>query len=132
MPAFYKIDKERRVVMSAASGLFSLADAVSHTDKLLKDPDFDPRFSQIADFTQVTGIDLSAEDVHRLAESGVFSPRSRRAFIVPNDVLFGLGRRFGMLRETMARRASASFGALKRPWIGCSPRARAPNHRKTC
>lgn len=44
MPAFYKIDKERRVVLSTASGVFTLADAVSHMDKLSKDPDFDPSF----------------------------------------------------------------------------------------
>ncbi len=51
MPLFYKIDKERRLVMSTGSGVFSVADAVSHMEKLSKDPDFDPGFSQIADFT---------------------------------------------------------------------------------
>lgn len=45
MPAFYKIDKERRLVLSTAWGVFSLADALSHQRKLPKGPDFDPSFS---------------------------------------------------------------------------------------
>lgn len=59
MPAIYKIDKERRLVLTSASGVFTLADAVSHMERLSKDPDFDPSFSQIADFTQVTRVELS-------------------------------------------------------------------------
>lgn len=90
MPAFYKIDKERRLVMSSASGVFSMSDALSHTEKLSKDPDFHPSFSQIADFTQVTRIELSPDDVRILAQRSLFSPDSRRAFIVRNDHAYGL------------------------------------------
>ncbi len=45
MPAYYKIDKERRVVMSTVAGVFTLADGLAHQEKLLKDPHFDPSFS---------------------------------------------------------------------------------------
>lgn len=130
MAQFYKIDKERRLVLSTASGVFSRADAVGHMQKLLKDPDFDPSYSQIADFTQVTEIELTTQDVHELAESAVFSAQSRRAFIVPNDVAYGLGRMFGMLRENQGEMGFASFAIWRRPWIGCSPRARVPEARK--
>ena len=98
MPAFYKIDKERRLVMSSASGVFTLADAVSHMERLSKDPDFDPSFSQIADFTQVTRVELSSDEIRRLAQRGIFSGHSRRAFIAPNAVTFGIGRMFETLR----------------------------------
>lgn len=37
MPAFHKIDKERRLVMSSASGVFPLADGLSRMDMLSKD-----------------------------------------------------------------------------------------------
>lgn len=99
MPSFYKIDKERRLVMSSASGVFTLADAVSHMDRLSKDPDFDPSFSQIADFTQVTRIALSSDEIRRLAQRGLFSSHSRRAFITPNETIFGIGRMFETLRS---------------------------------
>ena len=113
MPQFYKIDKERRLVLSTASGVFSRADAVGHMQKLLKDPDFDPSYFQIADFTQVTKIELTAQDVHELAQRSVFSPQSRRALLVRNDVAYGLGRMFGMLRESQGEMGIRVFRNLE-------------------
>ena len=54
MPAFFKIDRERRLVMSTFSGVFTLADGLSHQEKLLRDPDFASSFSQLLDCTHVT------------------------------------------------------------------------------
>jgi hypothetical protein len=99
MPVFYKIDKERRVVLSSGSGTLTLADAKAHQQRLANDPDFDPSLSQIADFTQFTQFDLSSEDIRQMAERSLFSPHSRRAFIVPNDFAFGLARMFEILRD---------------------------------
>jgi hypothetical protein len=99
MPVFYKIDKERRVVLSSGSGTLTIADAKVHQQRLASDPDFDPSFSQIADFTQFTQFDLSSEDIRQMAERSLFSPESRRAFIVPNDFAFGLARMFEILRD---------------------------------
>lgn len=99
MPLFYKIDKERRLVLSSGSGLFSLSEAKAHQQRLLNDRDFDPSFSQIADFSQFTKFDLSANEIRQMAEKSVFSAQSRRAFIVPNDFAFGLGRMFQILRD---------------------------------
>ena len=109
MPAFYKIDKERRLVMTAASGVLSLADALSHLERLSKDPDFDPSYTQIADFMQVTKIELSAQNIHDLAQRSIFSPQSRRPFIVPSDVAYGLARMFEILRENKAKRELPFF-----------------------
>ena len=99
MPLFYKIDKERRLVLSSGSGPFSLADAKAHQQRLLNDRDFDPSFSQIVDFSQFTKFDLSANDIRQMAERSVFSAQSRRGIIVPNDFAFGLGRMFQILRD---------------------------------
>ena len=54
MPAYFRIDKERKLVMSTISGVFTLADGLAHQDILLKDLDFDPSFSQLLICTQVT------------------------------------------------------------------------------
>jgi hypothetical protein len=99
MPVFYKIDKERRLVLTSGSGTLTLADARAHQQELSKDPDFDCSFSQIADFTQFTKFDLSSDDIRQMAEMSLFSPQSRRAFIVPNDFAYGLGRMFQILRD---------------------------------
>ena len=123
MPGIYKIDKERRLVLSLASGVFSRADAAGHMERLLKDSDFDPSYSQIADFMQVTESDLSLQDIHELAEKSIFSARSRRAFIAPNDVAYGLGRMFGTLRENQGDTGIRIFRILEEAldWVFSKP-----------
>lgn len=113
MPEFYKIDKERRLVLTTGSGVFTFADVVSHMDKLSTDPDFDPSFSQIADFTHVTRIELSADDIRRLAQRTIFSPHSRRAFIAANEAAFGIGRMFEILRGLEGEKGIRIFRTLE-------------------
>lgn len=86
-------------MLSTASGVYTLADCLDHNRKLSADPEFDSSFSQLADFTHVTKIDASPEDVRLLAEYSVFSPPSRRAFIMPADLAFGMGRMYEIIRE---------------------------------
>jgi len=99
MPAFYKIDKEHKLVLTTASGVFDLETALAHRERLANDPDFSPSYSQLLDFTQVTEVNLNAEDVRKIAERSVFWPCSRRAILVHDTVLYGFSRMFGMLRE---------------------------------
>jgi hypothetical protein len=113
MPAFYKIDKERRLVLSSASGILTSSDALSHQQRLASDPDFDPSFSQIADFTQVSQIRLSPDDIRQLAQRSIFSPHSRRAIIVPNDLAYGFARMFEMLREDQGDVGTRVFRTLE-------------------
>ena len=123
MPAFYKIDKERRLDLSSASGVFTLADALSHMENLSKDPDFDPSFSQIADFTQVSRIELSSDEIQRLAQRGIFSAHSRRAFITPNEVTFGIGRMFETLRSFEGEKGIGIFRTLEEALEWVFPRS---------
>jgi hypothetical protein len=57
MSAYYNIDKELRLV-STGSGVLTMTDALAHQEKLLKDPDFSPRFCQLMDLTQVTNVEF--------------------------------------------------------------------------
>jgi hypothetical protein len=99
MPVSYQIDKARRLVTSIASGYLTAAHLLAHQRQLLGDPDFDPTCSQIVDCTAVTGIDLSAQDVHAVTATTIFSPHSRRALLVTTDEQFGFFRMFKMIRE---------------------------------
>lgn len=119
MPAFYKIDKERRLVMSTGAGILTMAETLAHQNKLANDPDFDPSFSQLMDFTQVTQIELNANDIRRLAQRSIFSPQSRRAFIMPNDAAYGLGRMYETFRESAGEHGIGVFRSLEEAldWI---------------
>lgn len=99
MPAFYKIDKERRIVMSTGSGKLTKDDLMGHQDRLLKDPDFDPSFSQLYDFTNATEAAFQTSDIETFAKRDVYSPSSRRAIVVAKDEHYGLARMFQTYRE---------------------------------
>lgn len=112
MPAFYKIDKEHRVVLSTASGVFDLAAALAHQDQLLADPDFDPSYSQLLDYSHVTDVRIDANDIRKLAERSVFWPCSRRAMYVTRDIEYGFARMFEMLRENAGEKGIRVFRNL--------------------
>ena len=113
MPAYFKIDRERRLVMSTFSGVFTLADGLSHQEKLLRDPDFASSFSQLLDCTHVTKIELEPEDVRTLAQKAIFSSNSRRAILVSSDLAFGLARMFVIFRESLGEKGVCVFHDLE-------------------
>jgi hypothetical protein len=112
MPFSYKIDKERKIVMSTGYDVFTLADALEHQEKLRKDPNFDPSFCQLMDFTHVTKLDLRGDDVRRLAQASIFARDSKRAILVTNDTAFGLARMFAILRSTLGEEGIQAFRNL--------------------
>jgi len=119
MPAFYHIDKDRKLVMSTASGLLTRNDLSTHMQNLLKDPDFNPAFSQLADFSHITGQELTADDVRDIARTNVFNPNSRRAFIVADDQSESLAEMFAILRDAAGERGLRVFRTLEEgiDWI---------------
>ena len=109
MPADFFIDAQRGMVFSKAKGVLTWADVVGHMDRLQSHAEFCPEFNQLSDFREVTAIALSHEDVKELAKRTIFSPRSRRAFVVFGDWQFGIGRIFGTYREMEGETGIAIF-----------------------
>ena len=109
MPAEYKIDQARRLVLSVGSGVVTMADLQGHQERLRKDPEFEPRFSQLLDFTGVTKLELGANDIRQLALKPIFSSTSRRAVLTMNDEAFGFARLFETLRHVWGERGIRVF-----------------------
>ena len=99
MPAEYTIDKLSGGVFSSAYGIITDQDAYSHQDRLRNDPEFNPGYFQLFDFTKVTQADISTEAIHLLAERNPFGQGSHRAFVVPSDLMYGLSRMFQILTD---------------------------------
>jgi hypothetical protein len=112
MPAFYKIDRPRKLVLSTGYGVLMPDELEKHMQRLAQDPDFDPNFSQLADFTHVTQLEVTEADVRRFAQQDIFSPDSRRAFIVRDDATFELAKTFAMVREVAGERGIRVFRTL--------------------
>lgn len=99
MSAFYKIDKERRLVLSSGAGQLTKEDILGHMDRLSKDPDFQPDFCQLADFRQIDNVSFGPEEVRQFAERNIYAPGAPRAILVKDDLQFGLARMFEIYRE---------------------------------
>ncbi len=112
MPTIYKIDSKQRLVFTTAWGTFTLNDALSHQDKLSRDPDFDPSFSQIIDLTQVKKVEVTGEDVREIAARSIFAVNARRAVIVSTDAGYGLVRMFETYRELQGEKGIRVFREL--------------------
>ena len=98
MPADYTIDKSQRMVFSKAYGILTDQDIISHQEMLRDDPDFDPGYSQLVDCTGVTKADdLSTDAIYELARRHLFGAESKRAFVAPKKLLYGLFRMFQIL-----------------------------------
>jgi hypothetical protein len=119
MPFFYKIDKERKLVMSTAAGELTKDEVRSLQDQLRKDPDFDPNFSQLSDLTHVTAMNITGAEMQELAERTAFSPKARRAVLASNDLAFGLALMFEQIREAKGDHGIRVFRKLEEAldWI---------------
>ena len=92
MSVHYTIYREYRLVISVADGHLTFAQVREHQDRLLGDPDFDPSFNQLADFTTTTVFAVSVEEAKRIANRKIFSQTSKRALIAKQPVIFGTAR----------------------------------------
>jgi hypothetical protein len=102
-------DECRGPVISTALDPSTLADAIAHREKPLKDPDFDPCFSRIIGYPRISGSHLQADDVRRLGQKWVFCPESRRAIAVSNNPSYGVGGMFEMLRKNPGENGTRVF-----------------------
>lgn len=94
-----QLDLNRQIVFSAFKGEISYNLVLEHMQALKENPDFSPHFNQLVNFSGVTTVLVTAEEVRLLAEKEVFSPRSRRAAVAPTELIFGMLRMFEAYRN---------------------------------
>lgn len=135
MPYTYVIHKERRLVVSTASGRVTFAEITAHLDQVVREPDFHPTFNHFIDWTAATSLDISADEAQAIAKRRDFAPPSRRAFLATAPSIYG------MLRLTLthhemsgARELTCVFYDRKKAlaWLGLEglPDFRKPEARK--
>jgi hypothetical protein len=117
MPVCYKIDKDRRLVITTGYGVVTRQDIEEHQRSLWMDPDFSCTFSQLADFSRMARMELNAVDMHSFSKRNIFAPDARRAVIVPNDVAFGLARLFEILRGSKGENGIRVFRTVEEGFV---------------
>ena len=109
MPISYKIDLERKIVFTTSAGVCTAAEAEAYMRQLKEDPQFQPTFRQLIDCRGSEQAVFSADDVRHIAETSLFSPNSRRAFLVRSDLQFGLARMFETYRNLRGEKGIRVF-----------------------
>lgn len=100
MPITVEIDRTARVIFSTFAGEITEADFRSAVEAMSTWPGFDPAFSHIIDFSNVTAANISSEFVRGLARRpSIFSREARQVIVAPQDYVFGMARMAQMLRE---------------------------------
>jgi hypothetical protein len=73
----YRIEPAKRLVVFTASGHLTAAEVLSVQDQLRVDPNFDPVFSLLADYLQITGSDFDSSNLLDMARNAPFGPTAR-------------------------------------------------------
>lgn len=118
MPVRYIIDKERRLVLTTGEGAVTVQETLTHRDQLLRDPDFDPSFNQLNDYTKVTDVLFSVHEQSPLARLDEFSPTSRRAIVVSTPAHYGMARQFQVYQEGRSMIQVFCDRAAALQWLG--------------
>lgn len=92
MPAAYRIDRERSLVLSRAWGTLTDDDIRRHYDRLRTDPGFHPDMRQLVDLREVTAVEVNARYIRESAQRSPFRTGVRRAYVATSGVAFGIAR----------------------------------------
>jgi hypothetical protein len=103
MPFDFELDRERRIVLSRASGSVTdeeLLDHMARTRELFKAGVLNSTWAQIADFSEAEDASgVSSIGVARLSEGNPWPRGTARVVIAPKDVQFGLARMYQLLGD---------------------------------
>ena len=120
----YSVDDAQRVVRVQLSGEFTREDLVALSHDLANDPRVSIEFVELIDLSGVTTPpDVPRGDIRRRATTAL-TPVSRRAFVAPQPVIYGLCRMFATFRGMTANREPVEvFHTVREAeaWLGLKP-----------
>jgi len=123
MPLSFAVDKQRRLVISTASGTVTYSEIAAHQVGLKNHPDFDPSFNQLIDGTGVAKVAVTVEGIRTVARQRIFGADSRQAIATSSDFAYGMARMFELYREASGSgRPMRVFNSLEaaREWLDLS------------
>jgi hypothetical protein len=95
----YKIDSERRLVLTRGWGVLSSRELFDVTSQILVDPRFDPTYRSLGDLRDVTEITVDTLETAYTAATPLFAAGTRRAIVASSDAVFGMARMFATFAE---------------------------------
>ncbi|HTE46570.1 MAG TPA: hypothetical protein VK636_15060, partial [Gemmatimonadaceae bacterium] len=97
-------DRARRLVTTRSFGVMTDGDVNEIRDSFAADPAFDPTYAQLSDLRDLTDADLSVAMMDRIAQTSVFRPSTRRAYVAHTPFQFGIARMFAGMSDVHGQR----------------------------
>jgi hypothetical protein len=95
----YSIDTALGLIVVTAAGAVAAADMHALREQVSKDPAYDPALPVVFDLTGASALNFTAQELRQLAAARITHPTARRAYVVSNDLGFGLARMFQSFSE---------------------------------
>ena len=99
----YHIDPALRLVVVTYVGKVTLGALAAAQAEARSRPDFDPSYALLLDYTQADASEIDTAAVKRIAANTPFGPKAPRAFVVADEVGYGLVRMFRAYSELSGR-----------------------------
>ena len=99
MPAAYRIDPERRVVLWDLSGPLTDDELLTNWRELRDDPEYDPAHRILIDARAITSLGVTSAAVSEMARLSPDVGGAKRAIVVSSNAVFGLARAYQILRD---------------------------------
>ena len=95
----YRIDPERRLVLTRAWGVLTSRELADVMSRIVLDPRFDSTYRSLGDLRDVTDITIDPMDAAQAAAAPIFADGVRRAIVAPSAIAFGMARMFATFAE---------------------------------
>ena len=125
MPINIYVDTARKMIVETLVGTVTADEILEAWNKVHDENNFDPKYWQYSDFTQVTKLDVSAEFFRNFSRSKpLFDKSSRRALVAPSDAVFGMLRLYLTYLDDRSGDIRVFRDAAKaRRWLGLEENA---------
>ena len=105
MPITYRIDPERNLVLTKASGVLKDCDFPEFHANLFRDPQFEPGMMELADYRDVERHELTTDGLMEFLEQENEHTASlegfRIAIVTHSDLHFGLARMYSSIMHEL-------------------------------
>ena len=123
MPISYRIDPERGLVVTTASGILTDDDIIELKRQLAADPDFKAGMRELSDVRAVTDLQVSTNGVRRMVamdeRPASTANRHKLAIVAGTDATFGMARMYQMFTESNQPHVAVFRDYDKaRQWLG--------------
>lgn len=123
MPISYRIDRQRGLVLTTATGALTDEELLHHKRALIDDPEFEPGMRELSDVRSIERLDITPGGVRRLVavdqEHADRLGDFRLAIVAPSDATFGTARMYQALTEANVRNIGVFRGIEEaEKWLG--------------